>query len=193
MDMVRDVELYALAAGALDPARARVLEARLRASPALQRRYAALRARLDAPLEPLVEDEGWRIPPRPLGGLSVASSPALVMGEERRYRVRLEGAPAGAERWLLVLRREAGGPWRCVFPEHEDDLVPLSALPRDGDALLFELSAEAELADPEWAVLLPEAGVAVDWSAPPAERWSALLPAVLRGELPMVRVRLEPL
>lgn len=193
MEAVRDVELYALAAQALDPARARALEAQLRASPALRLRYEALKASLDRPLAAEGVDEGWRVPRGGGWGLGAGVEEAMVMGEERRYRVHLRGVPDPDEHWLVVLRREGDRPWRCVFPEEPEDRLAIAALPREGEAWTFDVGAEQRDGDLEWAVVLAPLDFVPDWDAPAAQRWEPLMRMLFAGEVPVLRVRPEPL
>jgi hypothetical protein len=115
---------------------------------------------------------------------------ALRPGE--RFALTLGAVADPDTRMVVVLRRDASGPWTVVFPEDPEDVIPLSALPADATgARRLDVVAAPTPGTQRWAVALPLIEPGPDWSVGSAERWAGLRGALGRGEVPAASVVVE--
>lgn len=198
METSRDLELSALALGALDPCRAAALRGRLAADPPLQSRYEALAAAIAARLSQATLPR-WRVSSLSLRDQPVAVSPAPMLealSPRELLEVYLPTRPDADQVAVVVLSRVEGEAWQVVFPQSADDWVTLSELEETPEGRRLMVSAGAGSGRQRWAALFPPRELEIDWSLPEDQRWEGLRAALLRGQLAPVtwqaEVRPEP-
>ena len=189
MPPLSDRLLLAWLAGALDPGRASEVAEDVAADPMLQARVAALGAQLaDPPAAP-----SFRLPPPTRPSFGMRRQLAIAMGDTTlrpgdRFRLALD-PPDDAERIVVVLRRVTSD-WSVVFPTDPDEVLPVGALPTEDGSPILDLVVDRP-GRQRWAVALPAASVAIDWTAPEATRWQALSAGIADGSIPVTSIELE--
>lgn len=186
---LHDRDLYALAAGALDPGDALAVQDALAADPAARVRYEQIRARL-AP--PPAGPPRWRLPVMPLAGrvppvhlralteAHLGGGP-LADGDRLVLRVR---PPASAEDVRPVVIREGGVGGGVLYPLAEGDWEPLAAWPEGDEGYEVDLVVTGPPGEYRYVVVLADARTPIDWTLPEAERWAALRELVEDGLVP---------
>lgn len=188
MDLtIDDALLLAWRAGALEPTQSLEVEEYLKVAPEAWARLLMLP-------EPEAPTERWRIPPPGVRGgrarFGLELQRAAVFGGRMRVgdRFRLALDNAGAERFVVVLRRLLSGSWEVVHPRPPASPTRLGELPLEGGRRMLDLVAR-DSGEQDWAVVLPE--TLPEHEAANGADWQDVLDAVARGDLPVASARLK--